>query len=450
MQFISPRRLVELVKILHDDKMISQEEKAKRMLIVVDAIPMTSKTANDTLWAYGLGYFSVAWLLFQKMKREGYQLSRRNCVSLIRAISEADISNIEKYHRTLEVYDEIKSAKHIIDVKTGRKLMQMVADTERSRFNLAVAILREMMSWGFKPDSPVFTVLLRICGRHKDMNTAFRLIQDLRTEGLLEGAVVSAVLIDSLGKQGYIGQAFDVMGELRASGQKPGTATYNALLNACVEFLPERVQDVWLQMKEDKILPNVVSYNIILKAFRGMGDPRPSEQIFRTLLNSGLSPDLVTLRALMRVNCQSGKLNRAKELFKSIETYGLQADEKTFHVMIHGYAKTGRLDDALSYIDVMSRRGIVLKETCPHGPIAEAHLHAGRIKEAKEVFEYYASCGSSGANRALYNVLLQYYADIGQLDRMIEYLKVMESSGPNLRSSAITLSWTLLRTANAV
>ncbi|KAG0471692.1 hypothetical protein HPP92_016238 [Vanilla planifolia] len=106
-------------------------------------------------------------------------------------------------------------------------------------------------------------------------------------------------LISVMGKKGQTRMAMWLFSEMRNSGCRPDTSVYNAVITAHLHSRDKvkalsKAFGYFQKMKglNERCQPNIVTYNILLRAFAQAGDIKQVEAIFKDLDSSIITPDI--------------------------------------------------------------------------------------------------------------------------------------------------------------
>lgn len=196
-----------------------------------------------------------------------------------------------------------------------------------------------------------------------------------------EGFVVR--LISLYGKSGMFDHAHKMFDEMPDLKCKRTVLSFNALLKACVDSKKfDKVDGFFRELPEKlSIEPDVVSHNVLIKAFCTMGSYDSAISILDDMEKKGLEPDLITFNTLLdglygnnrfldgekiwalmekkdivpdirSYNSKllglvlEKKLSEAVELFKGMGTEGFRGDVFSYNALIKGFCEEGNLEEA--------------------------------------------------------------------------------------------------------
>lgn len=103
--------------------------------------------------------------------------------------------------------------------------------------------------------------------------------------------------------------------------------------------------------KRLKMRREVVLYNVTLKVFRKCKDLKGAENLFREMLERGVTPDNVTFSTIISCARLSSLPEKAVEWFEKMSSFGCVPDKVTCSVMVDVYGRVGNVEVALSLYD---------------------------------------------------------------------------------------------------
>ncbi|KAK9937242.1 hypothetical protein M0R45_014045 [Rubus argutus] len=107
------------------------------------------------------------------------------------------------------------------------------------------------------------------------------------------------------------------------------------------------------------ISPNVLSYNLIIKAMCRFGLVDKAVEKFREMPVRGCTPDVFTYCTLMDGLCKENRIDEAVFLLDEMQIEGCSPSPATFNVLIDAICKKGDLARAAKLIDNMFLKGCV-------------------------------------------------------------------------------------------
>ncbi|KAI8540756.1 hypothetical protein RHMOL_Rhmol08G0009900 [Rhododendron molle] len=156
---------------------------------------------------------------------------------------------------------------------------------------------------------------------------------------------VYSKLISVMGKKGQTRMAMWLFSEMRNSGCRPDTSVYNALITAHLHSRDKsRALDKAIgyfdKMKGmEKCRPNIVTYNILLRAFAQARNVDKVVSLFKDLDESIVSPDIFTFNGVMDAYGKNGMIREMESVLSRMKSNQCKPDVITFNLLIDSYGK---------------------------------------------------------------------------------------------------------------
>jgi len=137
------------------------------------------------------------------------------------------------------------------------------------------------------------------------------------------------------------------------------TVTYSSLLKGFSDQ-PDKVMELYQEMKARQIECNTITFNTILNCFAQCKSMRRVPQILKDMHTADppAEPDMVTYSTLVKGFCASGDLDTALGLLEEMRKQGNFApDEMLYNTLLSGCAREQRISDALRIVNEMRSTG---------------------------------------------------------------------------------------------
>ncbi|ERN05368.1 hypothetical protein AMTRI_Chr08g209050 [Amborella trichopoda] len=157
-------------------------------------------------------------------------------------------------------------------------------------------------------------------------------------------------LISVMGKKGQTRMAMWLFSEMRNSGCRPDTSVYNALITAHLHSKDKtkalaKAMGYLEKMKGiERCKPNIVTYNILLRAFAQSRDVYQVETLFVDLETNALSADIYTYNGVMDAYGKNGMLVELEAMLLRMRKNQCRPDTITYNLLIDSYGKRQAFD----------------------------------------------------------------------------------------------------------
>ena len=290
----------------------------------------------------------------------------------------------------------------------------------------ALKCFRQMEYEGMCPDAVTYACILKACGIVGDLEMGEDIVIEVRKQGLLhKDKVLRSTSVDMYVKCGALEKARETLEELPTRD----VVSWTALVGGYVEHgFGEEALDCFVQMQNEGIHPNSVTYMCVLKACGIVGSLEIGEGISSDLRKRGLlQKDIVINTALIDMYAKCGALERAREAFEK----HLRRDVVAWNALMAGYAQLGKASMVLELFVRMRREGM-FPNLVTFLLSLNACSHAGLLKEGEELFD--EMCGVYGLSPKLEHLacMIDLFARAGHFNKANALLLDKVSSSDNL------------------
>jgi pentatricopeptide repeat protein len=171
------------------------------------------------------------------------------------------------------------------------------------------------------------------------------------------GILINSLCISGGGAE----EALPVLKQMEEKNVPVNEVIYTTIIDSFYkENKPERAEDLWKEMCEKGIVPDVTTYNVRAAYKSTHGRPDDVIQLISEIEAANLKPDTITYYNLIKAYCENGKLNEAMDVFKGLEEKDCVPNYATCKYFIIHLCKKGKFDEAQEVFDDGLKRGIVL------------------------------------------------------------------------------------------
>ena len=98
--------------------------------------------------------------------------------------------------------------------------------------------------------------------------------------------------------------------------------------------------------KQHNIMPDLVSYSIVIDDLCKEGLVDPALELFLKMTCKGVAPDVVTYTSLIHGVCMLGRLIEAERLFNGMVDRNISPDVQTFNVLVDAFCEEAMVEKA--------------------------------------------------------------------------------------------------------
>lgn len=246
--------------------------------------------------------------------------------------------------------------------------------------------------------------------------------------------------IQTLCRAGKLQEAIEGVKAAMFSRIRPTVFTCNSVLGA-LHRAGEHADVVFLFnfVKQSGVIPNLVTYNIVLSTHCEKLDMDASFNMLKTIYEAEMTPSNVTFNHLMKAHFRLQKYEEVMRLFWEMLEKCHGADPPTYAATIEGFCKGGAMKQAEELYMEMRRRGSIFSEPVFCNLIG-GFFNEGEIQKALDVFDFIPE--KLERTVMSYNAVMDGFCKAGQLQEALQYLdKLAESNlSPNAASYTILMN----------
>ncbi|MCO5555966.1 hypothetical protein L7F22_009510 [Adiantum nelumboides] len=215
----------------------------------------------------------------------------------------------------------------------------------------ALDVFKEMQGESIEQDQIILMSGVKVCGRLKAVEDG-RLIHHLLMEGSFESdTVVRNAVLDMYLRCGRLEDALEVHSNYAGRD----VVTWNtAIAGSMLDFQGLSPAEIFGSMHQDCITPDLVTFSLLLRKYGSLGALEYGKQVFQQMVKSGCEMDLVTGTALVYMYASCGYLDDAHKVFVAMQ----HQDVVSWNALIVGYIQQGNYALAMQCLRDLEKRGI--------------------------------------------------------------------------------------------
>jgi len=351
----------------------------------------------------------AAWRLVADMRDAGFPPNQVSCSILLKLVSSqaraVDLSKVINLVNNMEVPadDVLLCSLTEACVRAGcwDLLSHITALPSGSSGNSTVRTL----------PVPLYGTMIKALGQAGEVDRVWALWGEMWSSGVEPTEITLGCMIESLVSNSETDAAWRLVQEIwQNEGRRHlvNTVTYSTLLKG-FSAQPQKVEAMYMEMKERKIECNTITYNTILNHFAQSRAMRRVPQVLEDMRASTppVEPDIVTYSTLIKGFCASGNLDRALGLQREMRADGkFMPDEIMYNSLLDGCAKEQRLSDALFLVEEM-RKDHVRPSNYTLSMLVKLMGRCKKLGQAFSVFDQLTAEFGFRPNIQVYTCLMQ-------------------------------------------
>ncbi|KAG7623134.1 Pentatricopeptide repeat [Arabidopsis suecica] len=223
------------------------------------------------------------------------------------------------------------------------------------------------------------------CRRFSDIET---LIESHKNDPKIKEEPFYSTLIRSYGQASMFNHAMRTFEQMDQYGTPRSAVSFNALLNACLhsknfDKVPQLFDEI--PQRYNKIIPDKISYGILIKSYCDSGTPEKAIEIMRQMQGKGMEVTTIAFTTILSSLYKKGELEVADNLWNEMVKKGCELDNAAYNVRIMSAQKESP-ERVKELIEEMSSMGLK-PDTISYNYLMTAYCERGMLDEAKKVYE---------------------------------------------------------------
>ncbi|CAE6155707.1 unnamed protein product [Arabidopsis arenosa] len=223
------------------------------------------------------------------------------------------------------------------------------------------------------------------CRRFSDIET---LIESHKNDPKIKEEPFYSTLIRSYGRASMFNHAMRTFEQMDQYGTPRSALSFNALLNACLhskkfDKVPQLFDEI--PQRYNKIVPDKISYGILIKSYCDSGSPEKAIEIMRQMQGKGMEVTTIAFTTILSSLYKNGELEVADSLWNEMVKKGCELDNAVYNVRIMSAQKESP-ERVKELIEEMSTMGLK-PDTISYNYLMTAYCEKGMLDEAKKVYE---------------------------------------------------------------
>ncbi|XP_020213448.1 pentatricopeptide repeat-containing protein At5g02830, chloroplastic isoform X1 [Cajanus cajan] len=229
-------------------------------------------------------------------------------------------------------------------------------------------------------------------------------------------------IISEFGKRRDLVSALKAYEASKKNLDTPNMYIYRAIIDACGlcgDYRKSRY--IYEDLLNQKITPNIYVFNSLMNA--NARDLSYTLNLYQNMQNLGLKPDMTSYNILLKACCVAGRVDLAQDIYrdlKHLESEGqIKLDVFTYSTIIKVFADVKLWQMALKIKEDMLSAGVSLN-TVAWSSLINACAHAGLVEQAIQLFEEMLLAGCE-PNTQCFNIILNACVEACQYDRAFRF-----------------------------
>ncbi|XP_024447204.2 pentatricopeptide repeat-containing protein At1g80150, mitochondrial isoform X1 [Populus trichocarpa] len=248
----------------------------------------------------------------------------------------------------------------------------------------AIDTFHNMHLRGCKRTVKSFNAALKVLTGTRDLATIETFVNEAPKKFDIEFDIFSVnIIVKALCERGVLDKSYLLMVEMEKSGVTPDVITYTTLTSAYYKNNKAEIGNgLWNLMVLKGCLPNLATFNVRIQYLVNIRRAWHANDVMRLMQKIGIVPDEVSYNLVLKGFFQVGHFEMAKLVYFSLRCKGHKFNVKVYQTMVHYLCKGGEFDLAYTMCRDCMRTNWFLNVDTIH-TLLEGLKKNGQLNKAK-------------------------------------------------------------------
>ncbi|PSN74222.1 hypothetical protein BS50DRAFT_10909 [Corynespora cassiicola Philippines] len=350
--------------------------------------------------------------------------------------------------RSVEVWNHMVAHGVKPDVKTWTAMLEGCGKA-RDEAGLE-AVWSKMLAAGIEPDNYAWTTRIHSLAAIRRINTAFRAMDEMGKRWL---AAEQAIRI-----QDQSGKRSASLMKATNPTTKPSITIVDAAISG-IAAAPEKnisydrkigfIQKILQWASNFQIKPDVRTYNLLIKVYMSGGNYAVVPKLLKQMELEGIEADIATYTMLINAAFENQQFSHFSEAEQTQHILELFSDLEAAGLKLNAYVYSSIIDRLLKHHNNVSAVRTVLSHMAAKGMIPSPHIYTSlftfyfqqtppNIAAIDSLWTQINQTPGVETDRHLFDRLIEGYAGVGEVGKMMAVLTQMSSHGKLPSWTALT------------
>ena len=274
----------------------------------------------------------------------------------------------------------------------------------------------------------LYNIRIEACFNHGDPSTAISLIEEMRSLEFPLSAMTYGVILKGLGLYKDLKGINKLLAEIMSERPEitENDITMGCLIDGMVRCgAVEQAEDVLLKIP--KLASNLVILSTILKGFTKKKNMKKALEVFQTIIDNKLRPNIIAYNSLLECAIQSGNFEKAEELFLGLKDEA-KADIITYSSYMKGLLKQRKLKETMDLLEELRIKRKKELDEVLYNTLMDGLV---KLKEANLALKVYGKMKEDGVKAGVvsYSILMKANSLKGETEEIFKLFEEMKTLG---------------------
>ncbi|XP_027330139.1 pentatricopeptide repeat-containing protein At1g10910, chloroplastic [Abrus precatorius] len=292
---------------------------------------------------------------------------------------------------TLEVQNASDLASALARVGETLTVKDLNATLHHFRNSNKFHHLSQLFSWmqeNDKVDVSSYSHYIRFMANKMDAAKMLKLYHSIPDEAAKNDILVCNSILSFLIKNGKFDSAVKLFQQMKEDGLVPDVVTYSTLLAGCakIEGGYPKALELLQELQHNKLRMDDVIYGTILAVCASNSKWEEAEYYFNQMKGEGHSPNVYHYSSLLNAYSACGNYKKADMLLQDMKSEGLVPNKVILTTLLKVYVRGGLFEKSRELLAELKSLGYA-EDEMPYCVLMDGLAKAGQIHEAKLIFD---------------------------------------------------------------
>ncbi|KAF9925661.1 hypothetical protein FBU30_004612 [Linnemannia zychae] len=259
------------------------------------------------------------------------------------------------------------------------------------KFDYMQSLVDLMRKQGHELQIDTYSAIIDVHSKAGNLQEAQRVYQEILTAGLVPTNKTLGPMLEAVGATGDYSITKQLVEQLNSSGVASNEYTFSALLQSTA-LNPAKTAQIFNELSQ-KMEPNIVNYNILIRAFQYHGDLDGAFRVFQSMVAKGIRPDKYTFSSILSLFAQRGDTDGAEAFWNEmVSVHGVKPNAFAYGSMMHVYCTAEDMVSAQTVYREMIQASIWPNEVI-FGTLLNAYARHGDLTQMLSIYDTMRSEG---------------------------------------------------------
>ncbi|QHO48563.1 hypothetical protein HN51_000597 [Arachis hypogaea] len=249
----------------------------------------------------------------------------------------------------------------------------------------------QLFSWmqeNDKLDASSYSHYMRFMASKFDVAKMLQLYSSIQDVSIKSNVYVCNSVLSFLVRKGKLDTSLKLFQQMKEDGLVPDVVTYSTLLSGCIKVNDRypKALELIQELQHNELQMDGVIYGAILAVCASNSKLEEAEYYFNKMKNEGQAPNVYHYSSLLNAYSACGNYKKADMLVKQMKSEGLVPNKVILTTLLKVYVKGGLFEKSRESLAELKSLGYA-EDEMPYCILMDGLAKAGQFEEAKLIFD---------------------------------------------------------------